>query len=607
MPLFSQGLVENPLSSNPVLVQKWSTHEEQSVSRTASITDTINLGTKGILDDFSYEGPYPDTSLWLDDKVYINRGFAVAPVTIGAATFDGLDANGYPYDFTVSQTSTGQADYLTSKPINLSYPASDSIYFSFYYQPQGRGNAPESKDSLVLQFKIANGWKNVWAKSGTSLSPSDSSWTLVMVPITDPSFLIKGFQFRFKNYATLSGNLDHWSIDYVYLNRIRSKNDTNFEDVSFVYNTPSLLKNYSVMPWNHYGVSNMKTTYATTIRNNHTVTKNGSFFYNIYDASETQVNTTYSGGNVNIDPYITNKYLNFPAFTSPALNYTIPALTNPTHYTIESIVNSTPDFNRKNDTIRHTQEFSNYYAYDDGTAEATFGMSTLNSMLAQRFTSTITDTLRCVDIYFNPVITNVTQYTFRLKVWSDNGGTPGTVIYTSDTVLSPFYNPTGPNQFARYYLKVPLILPASTFYVGFQQNTNQFLNIGVDKNTNTQDKIVYNVTGTWNNSPFAGSLMMHPVFGSASSFIGVNDIVKEKNSVSVYPNPANDKLYIHVFSANEAEKIAYTIIDLFGRIVLENSITPSEYIDISTISDGVYFIRTVNGEQTATIKFIKTN
>ena len=28
----------------------------------------------------------------------------------------------------------------------------DSLYFSFYYQPQGNGNAPESQDSLVLQF-----------------------------------------------------------------------------------------------------------------------------------------------------------------------------------------------------------------------------------------------------------------------------------------------------------------------------------------------------------------------------------------------------------------------------------------------------------------------
>ncbi|HEY9116062.1 MAG TPA: T9SS type A sorting domain-containing protein, partial [Bacteroidales bacterium] len=54
-----------------------------------------------------------------------------------------------------------EADVLTSQPIRLDSVFSpvakvlkpaDSVYFSFYYQPQGYGNAPEDWDSLVLEF-----------------------------------------------------------------------------------------------------------------------------------------------------------------------------------------------------------------------------------------------------------------------------------------------------------------------------------------------------------------------------------------------------------------------------------------------------------------------
>ncbi|MES2139916.1 MAG: T9SS type A sorting domain-containing protein [Bacteroidota bacterium] len=616
---FSQGLVENDLTTNQVLVKKWSDLKMSLDLRASSIYDTIDLDTvKGFLDDFSYNSSYPDSTLWLDNQVFVNRGYAKSPISVGAATFDGLNEKGYPYDFFVSPTSSSSADSLTSKPINLlnyinngspvNYLISDSLYFSFFYQPQGLGNAPDLNDSLVLEFTAPGitSWKHIWAVKGSSLSATDSSWKLVMVPIKNIQYLKKGFQFRFRNYATVSGNLDHWNIDYVYLNKFRTKADTIFEDVAFVYNTPSLLSTYSAMPWKHYNSTFMKTTYSNTIRNNYSIAKNGSFVYKIYDATGIQVNTTYSGGNDNIDPF--PGYFGNPAFVAPVLNFTIPPLTDTTNYTIECILSTNPDKHKKNDTIRHTQEFLNSYAYDDGSAETAFGLSTLNAQMAEKFTSTIADTLRCIDIYFNPLLTNANLYAFSLNVWNDNGGSPGTAIYTSDTVMRPMYAQAGQDQFIHYYLYPPLYLNASTFYIGFTQKTTQFLNIGVDKNTNTQDKIFYNVTGSWNNSPFAGSLMMHPVFGIADYYAGIDSPdSKNKNTISVYPNPANDKLYINLNSDNGSEKITYSIIDLYGRAVLENKSDSAEYIDISSLAEGVYFIRIVDGVQVSTNKFIKAN
>ncbi|MDQ3047446.1 MAG: hypothetical protein M3R27_07860, partial [Bacteroidota bacterium] len=176
---FSQGLVETELSTNAVLVKKWNEIRSAGGLKVASVSDTLELGTLGILDDFSSDSPYPDSALWLDSSAYINRGYPYAPPTIGVATFDGISKTGYPYNFAASSTSSAVADLLTSKPINLEYTISpfDSIYFSFFYQPQGRGNAPELGDSLVVQFRaagVSSTWKNVWAKRGSTLNLSDT-------------------------------------------------------------------------------------------------------------------------------------------------------------------------------------------------------------------------------------------------------------------------------------------------------------------------------------------------------------------------------------------------------------------------------------------------
>lgn len=598
----------------------------------ASITDTISLDTvKGLLDDFSYNSVYPDTALWLNNKVFINRGYAKSPVTLGTATFDGLDANGYPYNFMVSDASSGAADTLTSKPINLrnylhngntvNYLPGDSLYFSFYYQPQGWGNSPESSDSLVLEFtsSLLTSWLPIWSQRGSTLAANDSSWKLVMIPVKDLQYLQKGFQFRFRNYATLSGNLDHWHIDYVYLNKNRTRTDTIFEDVAFVYNTPSMLQIYSSMPWKHYDTTFMKAQYATTIRNNYTAQKNVTFTYNIYDETGSIVHN-YPASADNVHSYWSNGYADNAAFVTPPLavatpplvSYLFPSpLTDTTHYTIESILYTNPDKHRDNDTIRHRQQFYNYYAYDDGTAESALYLTELNARLANKFTSTIGDTLKCIDIYFNPVLTDASLYAIELNVWSEGAGVPGTLLYQSDTIVTPMYAQTGHDHFTHYYLDPPLYLPAGPFYIGFTQKTDQQLNVGFDRNTNTQDKIYYNLsTPSWSTSSYTGSLMMRPVFGVADFYAGMEDnavIAKRTSNITVYPNPANDKLYINTSANTPDEKVSYSIIDMYGRTVAENKISTLEYIDISGLAEGIYFIRVVSGNKTSAVKFVKVN
>jgi len=110
-------------------------------------------------DDFSHVRLYPDSTKWTDNNALVNDGFPLCPPNRNAATLDVLDANGRVYEYAISNPFV--AEYLTSARIRLdsimepeprALSPADSIYFSFYYQPQGNGNKPELHDSLVLQF-----------------------------------------------------------------------------------------------------------------------------------------------------------------------------------------------------------------------------------------------------------------------------------------------------------------------------------------------------------------------------------------------------------------------------------------------------------------------
>ncbi|MEY4571910.1 MAG: hypothetical protein RLZ10_1127, partial [Bacteroidota bacterium] len=140
--------------------------------------------------------------IWQDSYAYHNYRFAKDPRSIGVVTFDGLDDTGYPYQ--IGTSVTNYADKLTSKPIDLEpYNASDSIYFSFLYQPEGLGDIPEDGDSLILEFyspEIQN-WNRIWGITGDTVCP----FRAVHILISNPIYFQKGFQFRFRNYGSLAG------------------------------------------------------------------------------------------------------------------------------------------------------------------------------------------------------------------------------------------------------------------------------------------------------------------------------------------------------------------------------------------------------------------
>ncbi len=117
--------------------------------------------TLPFFEDFSTSRVYPDSTKWSDRGAFVNDGFPLLPPSRNAATLDVLDEIGAVYDFAISNPFI--AEHLTSVRIRLdsvfgpepcAITPADSVYLSFYYQPQGLGNAPEAGDSLVLEFGI---------------------------------------------------------------------------------------------------------------------------------------------------------------------------------------------------------------------------------------------------------------------------------------------------------------------------------------------------------------------------------------------------------------------------------------------------------------------
>jgi Secretion system C-terminal sorting domain len=543
--------------------------------------------------------PIPGQSpLWYENEVFVNSTYPINPPSIGVATFDGLDSTGFAYNF-ANTTTAELCDKLTSKYLDLSPPlgSNDSLVLTFFYQPKGRGNTPESTDSLILDFKAKDGsWGHVWSSPGLSSTFLDTVFKKVNIRIKDASYLYDGFQFRFKNYATPTGNVDHWHLDYVRLKKISSPTDLIFNDIAFVYPPQSPITTYQTVPYTQYDNSMMKSNITNTIVNLNTAVLNYGFYeYSVVDNIGLSIGSYAAGVTTNInssyfaDGSVDNGNFVFAPATLPPINFNYSdTLTSCRNFTVTHKRTGTPDQIGSNDIITATQAITDYFSYDDASAESAYGLVQAGAQGALKFTLRNPDDLSGVYIYFNPAVQNATNKVFKLTVWNEVNNLPGAIIYQNPKNYSPSYNNVI-DGFFKLDLDTLLNLPAGNFFIGWVQSTANELNIGLDKNNNNGDKLYYNIGSGWLQSIISGSLMLHPVFSSCPSLnIGLKENKKQKASLEVYPNPANDKLFFRSESPFVAQ---VSIIDLTGKTVLAAKQSIAFGLDISELNQGIYFVR----------------
>lgn len=572
-----QGEYEIPLQEN-IIQKKYYTDFPPSLSRSGP--DTLTLP---FLDDFSFSRVVPHDSLWEDRYAFVNVSFGVNPPTIGVATLDGLKENGQPY---VSSFQTpepyGVADYLTSKPFYMSgLTPADSVYISFYYQPQGTGDNPLGKDSLVLEFfnPVDSIWTWAWSKPGSTSAPFQA----VIIPITNPIFFNDGFRFRFKNYASLSCNCDHWNIDYVWMDKNRTANVTIIDDVAFVYEPNPLLNRYREMPWTQYKANpagEFNNNLQVTLRNNNSIPKNFTYSFNIYDRNGILLsNKPPTNDNISaLSNYTITNSTNLPGAAFP-----ISSSNSYETFVIENIISTAGDSIKSNDTLRTEIKFDRHFAYDDASAESAYGINVSGGKIAARFDLNVAEKFSGIAIHFANYKGNVSNRPFRITVWESLN--PEIIIYQKDSVSYPIYE----ESINGYHFYPVFDGPTlnGTVYIGWVQVTNDNLRLGLDKNTSVSSKQFFNTSGTWTESLIQGAWMFRPVFGGAPNLpISDEEIFENTKELKVYPNPATNEInFMGVENIMDVK-----IFSLHGKLMLQQQISNLDKIDISAFNQGMYIV-----------------
>lgn len=561
-------------------------------------------------EDWSKSAVTTDENKWQDSKVFVNNTIGIDPPTFGVATFDGIDQDGAEYG-----GGDGPSDQLTSTFINLDAfsPASD-VFFSYWIQPQGHGDRPEVRDSMVLEFRQEDGtWETVESFQGV---PADSTSTARfpfdqrVIQLADNKYFFDGFQFRFTNYSSNKGAVDNWHIDYITLDQ-NSTSSAPIDDVAFSRIPDAITNEYTSMPWRHFveAPELLRDSIKVGISNLSDIMQNAEpRRYLLLDLS------TNSAVHVG-DDLLDNNQRIIPAqststFENPINNYSTyqdnvlqafgvdDTVVITARFAIDPSFESTEVIN--NNIVERATVFQNYFAYDDGSAETNFVAQNNGTQFAVEFNTYVEDSLRAVSMRFNNVTNiDITQEFFNVRIFFDALESEPVL---ENILLSPILNDTL-QGFTTYALKDPstglpqaLHVPANQkFYIAIQTASANPVPVGFDRNSlESADRNYVGLSGGWFPFPVShqGAVMLRAVFGNETP--ATTSVAPEIESISeviqVFPNPTNGRLTF-IGEGLPVSAFQYTAYNTLGQIVQQGQLT--DELDFSRNVDGVYYLKLI--------------
>lgn len=547
--LSNQLFAQYTIISDDHLVLPMETPGERNLSqfRSADI-DTLSFGIASpFIDDFSGIRSFPDPAKWVlgDDKRYpiINLFQATAPPSQGVATFDGANASGRPY--AQNAFISGKADRLQSHCIDLSgFSVADNLVLSFSLQPQGIGNAPDNSVGNTDFFKVyfatntdpgSNEANLVMVEEITNSGNND--FTRYAIALNDPAYFHAGFYIRFETTGALYGLLDQWHLDYVYLGANRSLNDLGYNDVSLLTPTNSMLGIYTAIPYDHYPIDGQPLFTPEIVAGNQASTArvvsltaeiSDPTFNNPFGPVDRSRGDTQLSG-------LTQGPVDL------ADDFSLQAFGLPGAYRLKIELDKN-DLLPENNVVEQTYRIDSIMAYDDGEADASFGLNNTRGFGVE-FQLDRPDTLEAAWINFVPTVSCgngdcsrakfMENEAFRLTIWDHPN--PDSTRWRQIAGMRVRYGESL-NHFERYELSEPIPV-SGTFYLGIQQLTQAPIGVGLDLNFNNESRMYWDSLGNWVNANVNGTFMIRPEFQTPPGIVSNIETEFSQKLIKSYPNP----------------------------------------------------------------------
>ncbi|NVO32808.1 hypothetical protein [Hymenobacter lapidiphilus] len=591
-PLFGQAQLLGPLGSEPA-------HAPVNASAAARPAVVLPLP---FFDDFARQPEgRPDAQRWEPTGgALVNNRYPRRPISRNVATLDGLDGQGRPRG---AIGRVGDADSLTSQPIDLSgLLPTDKVYLSFFWQAGTRRGRPESGGTrpiaLYVEFRNRNGlWDQVWQLN----SPGDTTnFRFKALPLDKEGYLHGNFQFRIRTSGYLYNARDAWSVDYVRLDRNRSATDSTFRDIATSRALASALRRYTAMPVNQF---NANPTGELATRNAGTAATTANnldagpaptpiTWLGLLDVLPDNTTSIFLRGNASLDAGIRQ----FPIAGNPSTP-TVPLTpaAKQLRQRVVLITNETDPRTLANDTASRRTDLSDYFAYDDGTAEASLSLAPAStgppSYYALRFDLNQPDQVRALRLY--PVLATAGGRTLTAAIWDvvEGSGQPMAEPKATKTFVVPLTLPAG-----QPYVEVVFDTPVKVsgrFFAGYgQAPTTQFVEFGYDlNNASPPDYLYFGSQGAWqtfnpatNYSP-AGALMLRPLMGG--SVVTTTPATELAARYRLAPNPSPNGRVLVPGPYRHA-----TVLDALGRVVWEQPAAEAGRPELRLpLPAGLYFVR----------------
>ncbi|GAB3843814.1 hypothetical protein GCM10028822_00400 [Hymenobacter terrigena] len=631
--LLSAGPAAAQLSpSEPLLADPGRAAYAPTAAKRAQMRGTTALGLP-FFDDFTTPlNGNPNPLKWLPTGgPYVSNRLAIQPLTRGAATLDGLRANGQSYSGQVNIVY-GPLDSLVSQPINLGgLTVNDNVALSFAWQAGSVVSAPGANGSTTpvrLELFVrtdGNAWEQVWMYNAQRVR---TGFRQQVVLLNQARYLHGNFQFMFIATGNSSENRDNWSVDYILLDRGRTAGlaDTTFLDSGagggLTGGNPSggmrsPLRRFTSMPvWQFNAATPPSSELATNLGVNYSNLRSS--------LAPLNVNVLGTVQQLPAGPVVgTWLQRSLPLGTLPRLtpvtgaasSVALPATPDAKRLRYTMALNSQEQnpLTLPNDTIFRDVELANYYAYDDGSAEGFTNLlpyaSGQQSAFAYRFDLNQPDYvrgLRLYPVYPGSSVNNGSRTLdfdarpVTISVWDDASGRPAATARVSKTATIPASAANIPTGSQYYQIDFDQPVPVSgIFYVGFSQpstSAGRILPYALDYNNSfpAQHLLRRDNAGVWDTTNFVsgrGAIMMRPVM--TNNVATATTPSRAAAAYSLYPNPAPTGHGHGTVSIAGPGFARAALLDALGRVVWEQPAAQAgnATLPLPALPAGLYTVR----------------